>query len=319
MRSSYFLLCTLLVITGRSHASYPAEAVEEEPAVAIAPAPVIEEIAPAPLPEPEIVAPAPVVAPAGYVKPAPVVVPAPVVEAEPVHHYHPRTEVRNVATAYKKESHHRSDTVMVSGDEHDFDHFPSSLEFFPHDHFFDHAGYPVPLRARVNRKKLASKKAAKARKTIHGSYPAAELEEEPAVAIAPAPVIEEIAPAPLPEPEIIAPAPVVAPAEYVKPAPVIAPAPVVEAEPVHHHHPRTEVRNVATAYQKVSRHRSDTVMVSGDDHHFGHFPSSLEFLPHEHFFDHDEYPVPLRARVNRKKLASKKAAKARKTFEKKKN
>ncbi|EYC00395.1 hypothetical protein Y032_0116g601 [Ancylostoma ceylanicum] len=51
-------------------------------------------------------------------------------------------------------------------------------------------------------------------------------------------------------------------------------------------------------------------MVSGDDHHFGHFPSSLEFLPHDHFFDHAAYPVPLRVRVNRKKLASKKAGKA---------
>ncbi|EYC00396.1 hypothetical protein Y032_0116g602 [Ancylostoma ceylanicum] len=205
--------------------------------------------------------------------------------------------------------------------------------------------------------------------------------EEPAVAIAPAPVIEEIAPAPLPEPEIVAPAPVVAPAEYVKPAPVVVPAPVVEAEPVvapapviapapvvvpapapvvhpapvvvpapapviapapivhqapvvvsapapvpvpvpvevHHHHPRTEIRNVATSYHKVSGHRSDTVMVSGDDHHFGHFSSSLEFLPHDHFIDYAAYPVPLRARVNRKKLASKKTAKARKAFEKRKN
>ncbi|EPB76060.1 hypothetical protein ANCCEY_04838 [Ancylostoma ceylanicum] len=154
---------------------------------------------------------------------------------------------------------------------------------------------------------------------IYASYPAAEVEEEPAVAIAPAPVIEEIAPAPLPEPEIVAPAPVVAPAEYVKPAPVVVPAPVVEAEPVHHHHPRTEIRNVATSYHKVSGHRSDTVMVSGDDHHFGHFSSSLEFLPHDHFIDYAAYPVPLRARVNRKKLASKKTAKARKAFEKRKN
>ncbi|RCN49169.1 hypothetical protein ANCCAN_04742 [Ancylostoma caninum] len=142
------------------------------PVVVPAPAPVVHPtpvVVPAPGP---VVAPAPIIAPAPVVQPAPVVVPAPAPVPVPVpapvavHHYHPRTEVRNVASAYKKESHHRSDTVMVSGDDHHFNHFSGSLDFFPNDHFLDHAAYPVPLRARVNRKKVASKKAAKARKSF---------------------------------------------------------------------------------------------------------------------------------------------------------
>ncbi|KIH42820.1 hypothetical protein ANCDUO_27190, partial [Ancylostoma duodenale] len=113
--------------------------------------------------------------------------------------------------------------------------------------------------------------------------------------------------------------PVVQPAPVVVPAPAPVPVPVPAPVAVHHYHPRTKVHNVASAYKKESHHRSDTVMVSGDDHHFGHFPSSLEFFPNDHFLDHAAYPVPLRTRVNRKKLASKKAAKARKSFQKKKN
>ncbi|KIH43651.1 hypothetical protein ANCDUO_26338, partial [Ancylostoma duodenale] len=147
----------------------PAPVVHPVPVVVPAPAPA-PVVIPAPAPAPVVVpAPAPVVAPA---PPAPVVVPAPAPVPVPVpapvavHHYHPRTKVHNVASAYKKESHHRSDTVMVSGDDHHFDHFSGSLDFFPHDHLLDHAAYPVPLRARVNRKKLASKKAAKARKSF---------------------------------------------------------------------------------------------------------------------------------------------------------
>ncbi|EPB76056.1 hypothetical protein ANCCEY_04834 [Ancylostoma ceylanicum] len=137
MNSFYYLLCVLFVTSQRSLASYPSPIVEEAPAVAIAPEPIhVEPIHVAP-------APAPIVAPVEY------------------HHHNPRTEIRNIATHYKKESGHRSDTVMVSGD----DHFAGGLEFYPHHahgHMLGEAGYALPL----HRQKLASKKAARAHKSF---------------------------------------------------------------------------------------------------------------------------------------------------------
>ncbi|KIH43296.1 hypothetical protein ANCDUO_26701, partial [Ancylostoma duodenale] len=151
----------------------------------------------------------------------------------------------------------------------------------------------------------------------------------PAPIVAPVPVVVQApAPAPIVAPvPVVAPAPIVAPAPVVAPAPAVAPAPVVVPAPapvpvpvptpveVHHHHPRTEIRNIAKSYKRVSGHRSDTIMVSGDDHDFA---GGLEFYPHHAHGDllgEAAYPVPLQ----RKKFASKKAARAHKSFDKKKN
>lgn len=49
----------------------------------------------------------------------------------------------------------------------------------------------------------------------------------------------------------------------------------------------------------------------------GHIPSTWGFYPHGHSFDDEALSVSLRTRVNRKKLASKEAARARKSFERK--
>ncbi|KAL6744270.1 hypothetical protein Aduo_017221 [Ancylostoma duodenale] len=111
------------------------------PAAVVAEAPVV---APAPM-----IAPAPVLAPAA-VMPAPVMASAPVYTsmvpyAMPSHHYHhPRTAIRNIVSAYSKETGHYSDTSMVYGGGHFGHHFPSSMGFFPGGRFFD--DFPFPWR-----------------------------------------------------------------------------------------------------------------------------------------------------------------------------
>ncbi|RCN49161.1 hypothetical protein ANCCAN_04734 [Ancylostoma caninum] len=171
MSSFYYLACFLLLTSQRSLASYPTPIVEEAPAVAVTPQPIhvepihVAHIAPAPAPivaPVEFVKPAPVIASAPVVAPAPIVAPAPVVAPAPIHHHHPRTEIRNIAKSYKRVSGHRSDTIMVSGDDH---HFAGGLELYPHHLHGDllgEAAYPVPLR----KQKLAAKKAARAHKSF---------------------------------------------------------------------------------------------------------------------------------------------------------
>lgn len=197
----------------------PAIAVVPEPIHHVA-APVVPAVAQTAYLEPEpavelapVVAPAPAVAPAVYAAPAPVLAaqPAPIVAAAPVqhipypvvsfthsccfvllkfkqkdnlqhiHHYNPRTEVRNVASHYSKgsflrtckksacfpehqlsESGHTSATAMVSGDHHAF----SDMDFHPVGHFFDQGHEVAPLRTRMHRQKLASKKVARKHKTF---------------------------------------------------------------------------------------------------------------------------------------------------------
>ncbi|KAL6744286.1 hypothetical protein Aduo_017236 [Ancylostoma duodenale] len=184
MKTSYFLLFLLFVIIPGLHASYPAGVVEEMPAIAIAPVPVIEEAAPAPEVEAEVVAPAAVLAPEEYVLPAPVVAPTPIVAPAPLvasvpvmtptpivassplfanamysHHHHPRTEVHNTAQSYTKETGHTTDTSMAF----DAHHFPSAFGYFPRQ-FYDDLLVAAPWRARLHLKKMAAEKAAKARK-----------------------------------------------------------------------------------------------------------------------------------------------------------
>ncbi|EPB76062.1 hypothetical protein ANCCEY_04840 [Ancylostoma ceylanicum] len=186
MRSSYFLIFLLFAIIQRLHASYPAGIIKEEPAVAIAPAPVIQEVEPASLVEselvapipvveseelvqrPAVVAPTPIVAPAPLPAPMPVMTPAPLVAPSPFfpyavysHHHRPRTQVRNTARSYIRETGHTTSTSMAF----DAHHIPSTFEYFPR-HFYDELLVAAPWRARLYFKKLAAKKAAK----VHESF-----------------------------------------------------------------------------------------------------------------------------------------------------
>ncbi|KAL6744403.1 hypothetical protein Aduo_017342 [Ancylostoma duodenale] len=144
--NSYYLLPIILVIAQRSLASFPT-AIEEEPAVAVAPEP-IAHVAP-------VMPSLPAIAPAPYY---PHVFPY-------AHHYyhHPRAHVHNVEKGFVKESGHASETSVVSED----GHFPLSGHLPPRlAHLADGLPFTGPFRSRVHKK--VAKKAHKAR--THKSF-----------------------------------------------------------------------------------------------------------------------------------------------------
>ncbi|RCN31773.1 hypothetical protein ANCCAN_22441 [Ancylostoma caninum] len=106
-------------------------------------------------PPPVLVAqPQPIVAP----DPVPLPVPYPIVKQrdnlQHIHQHDPRTEVHNVATHYSKETGHTSATAMASGDNHAL----TDMDFHPLGHYAEHGYEVAPLRARLHRKNVASKK-----------------------------------------------------------------------------------------------------------------------------------------------------------------
>ncbi|ETN77783.1 hypothetical protein NECAME_10793 [Necator americanus] len=154
MRSFYCLLSIIFINTQGSLASYPTAAVEEQPAIAIAPppAPIVEPVVEAaPVVAPAQYAPTPVVASAPIVAPPPVVAPAPAFPyAVYIHHRQPL----NFAKSYSKETGHTSDTAVI----YEGGHFP--FGHLPANRIFGDMHVDGPFRAR---KKLATKKAVLAR------------------------------------------------------------------------------------------------------------------------------------------------------------
>ncbi|EYB93353.1 hypothetical protein Y032_0183g932 [Ancylostoma ceylanicum] len=142
--SFYYLLPILLVIVHRSLASFPT-AIEEEPAVALAPE--IAHVAP-------MMPSLPAVASAPYF---------PHVFPYAHHFYHPSARVHNVEKGFAKESGHASETSVISEDGHLplAGHLPPAL-----GHLANTLPFAGPFRSRVH-KKLA-KKARKAR--THKSF-----------------------------------------------------------------------------------------------------------------------------------------------------